>query len=57
MEGSPGFWILPVFKGTCDPNPAGHFPKHVIEISLVEELPNMAPGVVVSLEIPASPPP
>jgi len=57
MEGNPGFWILPVFKGTCDPNPAGHFPNHIIEISLVEELPNMTPGVMVSLEIPGSPPP
>jgi hypothetical protein len=51
MEGRPGFWILPVFKGTWDPNPAGHFPKNIIEISLFEELPNMAPGLTVSLEI------
>src|SRR5215467_3975829 len=50
MEGRPGFWILPVFKGSCDPNPAGHFPKHIIEISLAEKLPNIAPGSTVSLE-------
>jgi hypothetical protein len=54
MEGRPGFWILPVFKGTWNPNPAGHFPKQIIEISLVEELPNIAPGLTVSLEIPGS---
>jgi hypothetical protein len=35
MGGRPGFWILPVFKGTWDPNPAGHFPKNTIEISLM----------------------
>src|SRR5437016_12176363 len=34
MEGRPGFWILPVFKGTWNPNPAGHFPNQIIEISL-----------------------
>ena len=52
VMGCRGFWILPVFKGTLKPNPAGHFPKHIIEISLVEKLPNMAPGLMVSLEIP-----
>lgn len=51
MEGCPGFWILPVFKGSWNPNPAGHFPNHIIEISLVEEFPNIAPGLRVSLEI------
>jgi len=51
MEGCPGFWILPVFKGTWEPNPKGHFPKHIIEISLAEELPNITPGLNVSLEI------
>jgi len=51
MEGRPGFWILPVFKGTNRPNPIGHLPKGVIEVSLIEKLPNMAPGVKVSLEI------
>jgi len=55
MEGRPGFWILPVFKGTWNPNPAGHFPKKIIEISLVEELPNVAPGLPVSLEIQDTP--
>ena len=54
MDGRPGFWILPVFKGTCDPNPLGHFPKQIIEVSLVEELPNIAPGLAVSLEIPGT---
>ena len=51
MEGRPGFWILPVFKGTNRPNPIGHLPKGIIEVSLIEKLPNMAPGVKVSLEI------
>lgn len=55
MEGRPGFWILPVFKGTCNPNPAGHFPNHIIEISLADEFPNLAPGLAVSLEIPGTP--
>jgi hypothetical protein len=55
MEGRPGFWILPVFKGTLNPNPAGHFPKRIIEISLVEEFPKIAPGLAVSLEIPGTP--
>ena len=54
MEGRPGFWILPVFKGTWNPNPAGHFPNQIIEISLVEEFPNIAPGLTVSLEIPGT---
>jgi hypothetical protein len=54
MEGRPGFWILPVFKGTWDPNPAGHFPKRIIEISLAEEFPNISPGLTVSLEIPGA---
>ena len=54
MQGGPGFWILPVFKGTWDPNPAGHFPNHIIEISLVQQLPNIAPGLTVSLEIPGA---
>jgi hypothetical protein len=57
MEGRPGFWILPVFKGTCNPNPAGHFPIQIIEISLVEKLPGMTPGSTVSLEIPGTPEP
>lgn len=52
LEGRAGFWILPVFKGTLQPNPKGHFPKHIIEISLAEELPNIAPGLAVALEIP-----
>ena len=52
MEGLPGFWILPVFKATWNPNPEGHFPNKTIEISLVEKLPNIAPGLTVSLEIP-----
>jgi len=56
MEGRLGFWILPVFKGTCDPNPAGHFPNHIIEISLAEEFVNIAPGLTVSLEIPGTTP-
>jgi hypothetical protein len=51
MEERPGFWILPVFKGTLNPNPAGHFFNHIIEISLVEKLLNVAPGFAVSLEI------
>jgi hypothetical protein len=55
MEGRPGFWILPVFKGTWNTNPAGHFPNQIIEISLVEEFPNIAPGLTVSLEIPGTP--
>ena len=54
MERRPGFWVLPVFKGTWDPNPAGHFPNHIIEISLAEEFPNLAPGLTVSLEIPGA---
>jgi hypothetical protein len=57
MEGLPSFWILPVFKGTWNPNPAGHFPNQIIEISLIEELPNIAPGLAVSLEIPGTSPP
>jgi CTP-dependent riboflavin kinase len=44
MEGRPGFWI-----------PAGHFSKQIIEISLVEEIPNITPGLTVSLEIPGTP--
>ena len=55
MEGRPGFWILPVFQGTCNPNPAGHFTNQIIEISLVEKLPNIAPGLTVSLEIQSYP--
>lgn len=55
MEGRPGFWILPVFKGTWAPNPKGHFPNQIIEISLVEQLPNIVPGLPVSLEIPGTP--
>ncbi len=55
MEGRPGFWILPVFKGTWNPNPTGHFTNQIIEISLVEELPNTTPGVKVSLEIQSTP--
>lgn len=51
MEGRPGFWILPVFKGTNLPNPKGHLPKGIIEVSLIEKLPNIAPGIKVSLEI------
>jgi hypothetical protein len=51
MEARRGFWILPVFMGTWNPNPEGHFPQHIIEISLVEELPGLAPGLPVSLEI------
>ena len=51
MEGRPGFWILPVFKGTNLPNPKGHLPKGIIEVSLIEKLPNIAPSVRVSLEI------
>jgi hypothetical protein len=54
MERRSGFWVLPVFKGTWDPNPAGHFPKHIIEISLAEEFPEIAPGLTVSLEIPGA---
>ena len=54
MEGRPGFWILPVFKETWNPNPEGHFPKQIIEISLVEEFPNIGPGLAVSLEIPCA---
>ena len=54
MEGRSGFWILPVFKGTWEPNPAGHFPKNIIEISLAEELPNITRGLNVSLEIPGA---
>ena len=55
MEGRAGFWILPVFKGTWNPNPAGHFTNQIIEISLVEEFPNIAPGLTVCLEIPGTP--
>ena len=51
MEGRRGFWILPVFKGTNLPNPKGHLPKGIIEVSLIEKLPNIAPGRKVSLEI------
>jgi len=51
LEARSGFWILPVFKGTWDPNPAGHFPNQIIEVSLVEELPNIAPGSNISIEI------
>ena len=54
MQQLRGFWILPVFKGSWDPNPAGHFFKHIIEISLAEELPNVIPGLNVSLEIPGA---
>jgi hypothetical protein len=54
MERRSGFWVLPVFKGTWDPNPAGHFPKHIIEISLAEEFLEIAPGLTVSLEIPGA---
>ena len=53
MGGRAG-WILPVFKGTWDPNPAGHFPKNIIEISLMEELPNLAPGLTDLLKHPGS---
>lgn len=56
MASRPGFWILPVFKGTWNPNPKGHFPNHIIEISLAEKLDNIAPGLRVSLEIPGVPP-
>jgi CTP-dependent riboflavin kinase len=51
MEGLPGFWILPVFKGTNLPNPKGHLPRRIIEVSLIEKLPNIAPGRKVSVEI------
>lgn len=51
MEGRRGFWILPVFKGTNLPNPKGHLPKGIIEVSLIEELPNIVPGAKVSLEL------
>lgn len=51
MQELPGLWILPVFKGTWDPNPAGHFPNHIIEVSLVEKIPNVVPGFAVFLEI------
>ena len=51
MEGQRGFWILPVFKGTNLPNPKGHLPRGVIEISLIEKLPQIAPGMKVSVEI------
>jgi hypothetical protein len=51
MDGRPSFWILPVFKGTNDPNPKGHLPKAIIEVSLVEKLPSIVPGLKVSLEI------
>lgn len=55
MEGRSGFWILPVFKETWAPNPKGHFPNQIIEVSLVEEFPNVVPGLAVSLEIPGIP--
>ena len=51
MEGRPGFWVLPVFKGSNRPNPKGHLPKGIIEVSLVEKIPNIAPCSEVSLEI------
>jgi hypothetical protein len=51
MERRPGFWILPVFKASNRPNPNGHLPKGIIGVSLVEKLPNIAPGLEVSLEI------
>jgi len=44
MEGCPGFWILPVFKGTWKPNPTGHFTNQIIEISLVDKLPKISSG-------------
>jgi hypothetical protein len=47
MEGCPGFWILPVFQGTWNPNPAGHFTNQIIEISLVEKLPKITSGLQV----------
>lgn len=53
MEGRAGFWILPVFKESWEPNPAGHFFKHTIEISLAEEFSDAVPGLAVFLEIPA----
>jgi hypothetical protein len=40
-----GYWILPVFKGTQTPNPLGHYPHRIIEVSLEDELPNIKPGV------------
>ena len=54
LDDRAGFWSLPVFTGTWEPNPKGHFPNRTIEISLVEELPNVVPGLAVSLEIPGA---
>lgn len=51
MKGRPGFWILPVFRGTNVPNPGGHLPKGIIEVSLIEKLQNIAPGTKVCLQI------
>jgi hypothetical protein len=56
MAGRAGFWILPVFKGTLEPNPKGHSWENIIEISLVEEISNVAPGFLVSVEIPGMAP-
>jgi len=54
LEACPGFWILPVFKGTWNPNPKGHFFNQIVEISLVQKLPNVTRGLTVSLEIPGT---
>ena len=44
-----GYWILPVFKGTQTPNPLGHYPHQIVEVSFADELPNMNPGVELDL--------
>jgi hypothetical protein len=44
-----GYWILPVFKGTQTPNPRGHYPHQIIEVSFADELPNITPGVELDL--------
>ena len=41
MEGQPGFWILPMFKGTNLPNPNVNLPGGVIEVSLLGKLPQI----------------
>jgi hypothetical protein len=44
-----GYWIFPVFKGTRTPNPQGHYPHQIIEVSFADELPNIKPGVELDL--------
>ena len=50
-----GYWILPVFKGTQTPNPLGHYPHQIIEVSFAEELRNIQPGMELNLLLSNSP--